>query len=700
MILTIQPLLLLLGVLLSLSPKVGVTQTGLVAETPLPSVPLSSIGQPRQGKAVLIKPAQDSSAPLSPEPASGFPVNAIDFDQQGVNTGGYYNIPPDPSGAVSATHLVNVTNTSIEWYRRTDLVRENTQLLGYSDIATQLTGFFSALNPANLTFDPKVIYDQFEDRFVVVTLERVNAGVNPSTGNNSRILLAVSDDADPNGTWHFQALASKFNVSGIDYWADYPGLAVDEDAIYITANLFAFPPSTTDAGQRLWIIPKGSGSGGLYAGGSATETLLDVTGTYATGKQPAHVFGAGGLPASPDTTDNPGTVLVGYDGLSDGSDEFVSIILVDDPLGEYGGPYLFQNVSSVGDIDNTAASMPDAPQFGGSILVETNDRGVFNAVWRDASLWTTAQVVPSTGPDTGQATAHWWQFDTSANINPVSQAYSIVQQGNVGAEDYAVGTYTFMPSIAVNSAGDLAIGFSLSASSTYAGAAYAIRLSEDTLGTIQDTVVYSPGLDYYQRDFGGSQNRWGDYSATVVDPADDLGFLFFNEHAMEQGTPLPGSTELGRWRTSWAQIEHPFVPDLTPILTATPNLMTGATNYAITVRVRELNDIDTEGSITVFIPKDSRWTLDGSYDPTATLVGGVAVDNADWAYADNDTQHVFSTSVAIGAGTSSTFGIDATWDAGQTQGKYSITSQISAGSGSEDRIDNNVDAEVLDYFIN
>ena len=38
--------------------------------------------------------------------------------------------------------------------------------------------------------------------------------------------------------------------------------------------------------------------------------------------------------------------------------------------------------------------------------------------------------------------------------------------------------------------------------------------------------------------------------------------------------------------------------------------------------------------------------------------------------------------------------------AGQTQGKYTITSQIIAGSGGENRIDNNVDAEVLDYFIN
>lgn len=142
------------------------------------------------------------------------------------------------------------------------------------------------------------------------------------------------------------------------------------------------------------------------------------------------------------------------------------------------------------------------------------------------------------------------------------------------------------------------------------------------------------------------------------------------------------------------------VPDITPIITATPNVMTGPTNFNITVRIRELNNAATGGLITVFIPKDSRWVLSEPYDETATQIGSVTVNNADWDYEDDGTRHVFTTTLTIDAGAASTFGIKAAWDAGQTQGKYTITSQIIAGSGGENRIDNNVDAEVLDYFIN
>jgi hypothetical protein len=44
-------------------------------------------------------------------------------------------------------------------------------------------------------------------------------------------------------------------------------------------------------------------------------------------------------------------------------------------------------------------------------------------------------------------------------------------------------------------------------------------------------------------------------------------------------------------------------------------------------------------------------------------------------------------------------GFFAQWNAGQTQGVYTITAQIVEGSGAEIRINNNVDAEKLDYFI-
>ena len=65
------------------------------------------------------------------------------------------------------------------------------------------------------------------------------------------------------GTWRFLAINSKVNIGGNDTWADYPGIAVDEEAVYITANMFPF--TSGSGGVRLWIANKGV-SGGWYGG--------------------------------------------------------------------------------------------------------------------------------------------------------------------------------------------------------------------------------------------------------------------------------------------------------------------------------------------------------------------------------------------------------------------------------------------------
>jgi hypothetical protein len=298
---------------------------------------------------------------------------------------------------------------------------------------------------------------------------------------SSRILLAVSDDSDPNGTWFFHAINSKINLGGSDRWADYPGFAVDEEAVYITNSMFAFANGSF-GGSLLWIVDKGLGSGGFYDGGLTGVAVYDPYAAtdvpaFATTTQPAHVFGAGGVPGA----SNPGTFLVAYSGLSNGVQEFLSIIRVDDPLGATGGPVFSQQFVNVGDINNTALPMPDAPQAGTITLVETNDRRVLHAVWRNNSLWTTATVVPGfPGADAGQATAHWWELNTSTLAT-----IGVVQQGDVGGEDIAAGTHTFLPSIAVDGSGNMGIGFAASASSIFPSAAYTGRLSRDTAGTVQ-----------------------------------------------------------------------------------------------------------------------------------------------------------------------------------------------------------------------
>jgi hypothetical protein len=386
-----------------------------------------------------------------------------------------------------------------------------------------------------------------------VTLEKVTGAGNPDAGNVSKIFVAVSKTSSPASTtsadWYYHLIDAKTVISGSEYWADYPGFAVDEEAVYITSNMFRF---ITDAsgGVRLWIVAKGLVDG-FYGGGAASVTIHDpyATAGIATTTQPAHVFGAGGVPGG---SPGIGTFLVSYDGLSDGTLEYVQVVRVDDPL---GAPVFVQEYISVGNIEGPAfPALPDASQLGTATLVEVNDRRALNAVWRSGTLWLTTTIIPNSGADLGQTTAHWFKLSTTA---VPGGAITLSDQGNIGGEDIASTTYTFFPAIAVNPTGDVAIGFSASAATIYPGAYFTGRFSTDPPGTTVGSAVLRAGIDYYIRTFGGSRNRWGDYSGACIDPSDDS-FWIFNESAKARGTLISG--EEGRWRTAFGNLTAAGLP--------------------------------------------------------------------------------------------------------------------------------------------
>ncbi len=457
--------------------------------------------------------------------------DGITFDENASNSG-FYSIPPDPIGAAGPSHLVSVVNTSIEWFTKTG-TQQNSQRLGKNS-STHVGSFFESLTPVEGTFDPKVIYDQYNGRFVVITLEQ------KSSPRASRILIAVSKTSDPNNGWWYAEINSRITVGGTDSWADYPGLAVGTDAIYITANMFGFVGNPYTGG-RLWIIAKTP----FYSGGAASVTVHDhitLGSGFSATYQPAHMFG------TPPT--DVGTFLILYSGLSGGGIEKVYVIRVDDPL---TSPTFTGQEVSLGNIDNTTGAYNDAPQLDTGTEIETNDRRSQNAVWRNNSLWSAFTVVPTSGVTAGEVTAHWVKINTT-NLS----ALALLDQGNIGGETIATNCYTFFPSIAVNSSNDVAIGFSASASTIYPGCYYTGRLSTDAAGFTRAPDVVRAGVDYYIRTFGGSRNRWGDYSGTSVDPSDDQTFYVFNEYALTRGTDLGGS--LGRWGTAFGTVPVSALP--------------------------------------------------------------------------------------------------------------------------------------------
>jgi Ca2+-binding RTX toxin-like protein len=96
--------------------------------------------------------------------------------------------------------------------------------------------------------------------------------------------------------------------------------------------------------------------------------------------------------------------------------------------------------------------------------------------------------------------------------------WSIFQQGDYSPD----GTHRWVGSIAVDKNGNMALGYSISSTTTFPSIRYTGREQGEPLGTM-------PQGEFTIVNGGGSQGfseRWGDYSSMNVDPTDDCTFWY------------------------------------------------------------------------------------------------------------------------------------------------------------------------------
>ena len=183
------------------------------------------------------------------------------------------------------------------------------------------------------------------------------------------------------------------------------------------------------------------------------------------------------------------------------------------------------------------------------------------------------------------------------------------------------------------------------------------------------------------------------WDASAAKEYDNVELTFYNT-SQEIISPVPYIPGESAFVTaSGSDVE----PDITPGLTVAPNIMNGATNFEVLVRVSEVNGAATTGAISVVIPRDSRLTF--TWNPALTLAVGETVHNAVWSYTSTDpNNHIFTTSEVIPANGILRLGIQALFNPGATRGKSTVTAQITSGSGGDSRPSNNSDSEIINYF--
>jgi hypothetical protein len=439
--------------------------------------------------------APQIGGPSAPAPA---PLNIFEgLDRFNWGAGS----PPDTNGDVGPNYYIQTVNTSIGVFRKSD----GFQVAAFTFDTFMSQGSFGNLCDTNNFGDPVVLYDTFEDRWIITdfafVLDASNNVVAPAYQ-----CIAASKTGDPvTGGWNFYSIKLSDNLG------DYPKFGIWPDGLYMSANLFSFGAGSSFKGVRVFAFDKAQ----MYAGSPTVKIAsFDV--------------GGGDFTILPSNARlQTGTPPVGRPNLFISTQMFLNALTVykfhvdwnSISLSTFTGP----------DIPISATSWPTfaagVPQPSTATLLDSlSNRAMVQNQYTNftgtESLWVSHTVRRQN--TSGFAAPRWYQVNVTGGTvaTPILQATTWDPDGaNV--------LHRWMPSLALDRAGDLAMGYSTSNSTTaFPSMAYAGRLAGDPVNTFSKTE---------QTFFTGTASqtgstRWGDYSAMTLDP-DGCTFWYTTEYA-------------------------------------------------------------------------------------------------------------------------------------------------------------------------
>jgi hypothetical protein len=400
---------------------------------------------------------------------------------------------PDANGSVGATQYVQFVNASFAVFDKST----GALLLGPVDALT-LWSSLGGVCGIRINGDPIAQYDKLANRWVLSAIATTND--NPPFAQ----CVAVSQTNDATGAYYLY----EFDYGSV--LPDYDKLGVWPDAYYATFNTF-------NPGSLLCALDRNS----MLSGLPATEQCYQLGSSDYLGVLPSDVDGTTPPPAgSPNYLINFGVNSLNewqfhVDWANPDNTSLTGPISI--PVKKFtptcGGTF--------------GRCVPE--EGGGGLLTAMGDRLMYRFAYRNfgdhESLLVNHTVVAGT-----QYGVRWYELRTPL-------APTVYQSGT-----YAPGKllYRWMGSIAMDKAGDIAVGYSASDSTEYPSIRYTGRTPDTALGKLLgEKVVKASGG-------GHGDNEWGDYTGMAVDPVDDCTFYYTNEYM--KSTTTTWSTEINAFR--------------------------------------------------------------------------------------------------------------------------------------------------------
>lgn len=342
-------------------------------------------------------------------------------------------------------------------------------------------------------FDPKVVYDPVEDRFVITFL----TGRSPS---NSGLILAFSTSGNPKEPWNVYLLSGNPYDNGL--WSDYPAMALSNSELFYTINLL-IPGSDWKVLFKqsvIWQIDKYDGYGGADSLDHRLIGDISLDGRYL--RNLAVVHGADSLPGS--------EMYFLSNRNFDVENDTVFLVRLKNTLEKPAVveilPLKGNQVYGVPPNGRQKNSDPDDPADG----FDTNDARILGAFRKKNEI---QMVGNSVDPGTGRA-AIYHGIISGLNTVPILKATILGDQ----EIDYGY------PNIAFTGGGDCissVICFDHTSPVEFAGVS-AIAFHRDATGieSYSPRMVLKKGENYVNR-HSGTYERWGDYTGIQRHPTEN-----------------------------------------------------------------------------------------------------------------------------------------------------------------------------------